>query len=200
MSRASQERQPQIPRLATASIQHEFPPVRFQGFQMPNPKSIVCLAALTLIAGPLTVVECGTAPQPVATEPSPQPLPVPESQRPGAGQSDQLHPASRGRGFPGSPSGADQPGPSSGPVTGSPTPVGPNSGLGLGQRPRRTLDIPSAEQDYPVFGPPPGLGTPMERNRIRGGPGYPGLRGPGTGYPKHRQYANPPRYPSRAPQ
>ena len=79
-------------------------------------------------------------------------------------------------------------------------PAGPSTARGLGQPPRPAPDTPTAGQEYPVYGPPPGLGPPMGRQRPGGGPGYPGLRGPGTGYPKHRQYANPPRYPSPAPQ
>lgn len=34
-----------------------------------------------------------------------------------------------------------------------------------------------------------------ERHRRAAGPGYPGRRGPGLGYPRHRHYANPPVYP-----
>lgn len=70
---------------------------------------------------------------------------------------------------------------------------------GLGQLPRPFPGDRSIRNDFPPYGPPPGWGPPMDRQRQRMGPGYPGLRGPGTGYPQHRQYGNPIRYPAWAP-
>jgi hypothetical protein len=67
---------------------------------------------------------------------------------------------------------------------------------GLGQPPRPSTGDPSVRDNLPLYGPPPGWGPTMDRQRQRMGPGYPGLRGPGTGYPQHRQYGNPIRYPA----
>jgi hypothetical protein len=83
---------------------------------------------------------------------------------------------------------------------GSVSPASPSQLGGPGQRRPPALGFPPSSSDVPVYGPPPGFGRSYRGHRPRGGPGYPGLRGPGTGYPRHRQYANPPRYPTRTPE
>ena len=105
-----------------------------------------------------------------------QPLAQPATggKGPGMGRSYQRNTPGPGRGYPGyrsGPAGAAAPAP----------------------------NLPPDPGDFPVYGPPPGLGPGYGGQRYRGGPGYPGLRGPGTGYPRHRQYANPPLYPVRPP-
>lgn len=96
------------------------------------------------------------------------------------------------------PAAGSPPGPSVRPLL-QPAPSAPGEGLGAGGGAVPELALPPAPADRRVHGPPPGLGRGYGGPRYRGGPGYPGLRGPGTSYPGHRHYGNPPLYPIRPP-
>jgi hypothetical protein len=100
-----------------------------------------------------------------------------------------------GSGYPGNHPGATAPGSPAHPATGLQPPVVPGAGEGQLSQPQVPMDAANTDGVYPAYGPPPGLGGRYGRQRPRGGPGYPGLRGPGFGYPRHRQYGNPPLYP-----
>ena len=114
---------------------------------------------------------------------------------PGMGPGYQRGTPGPGRGFPGYRSGPAGAGPARGPVA----PPAAGAGWGAGGGPVPDLALPPDPGDLPVYGPPPGLGRNYGGQRYRGGPGYPGLRGPGTSYPGHRHYGSPPLYPIRPP-
>lgn len=134
-----------------------------------------------------------TSPEGVVAQPLTQP--APGGKGPGMGRGYQRSTPGPGRGYPGYRSGSAGDGPVRGPAA---TPA-PGLGLGPGKGTAPGLGLPPNPGDLPVYGPPPGLGPGYGGQRYRGGPGYPGLRGPGTSYPGHRQYGSPPRYPIRPP-
>jgi len=128
----------------------------------------------------------------------PSPLPVPGGKGPGMGRSYQQNTPGPGRGSPGYRAGSGKKAPPPVDAAAAAAAARGPQGSGLArQRQAPGLGSPPPGADYPVYGPPPGLGRGHGGQRFRSGPGYPGLRGPGTGYPRHRQYGSPPLYPSR---
>ena len=149
---------------------------------------------------PAQAEEAPAADAPIGPAAQPLPQPAPGGKGPGMGRGYQLNTPGPGRGYPGYRSGPGFAGPAGDPAYESiaPSGLGPGRGPGGGAVPPPRL--PLFTGDFPVYGTSPGIGPGQGRQRYRGGPGYPGLRGPGTSYKGHRQYGRPPLYPIRQPQ
>lgn len=178
-------------------------------FLMSCPRSIFCLVVLSLVFGGPEGVQSDPAMDVGPMDARQQSFPAPDGQKPGVnpgpgmGQGDDSRTPAAGPGSPVDRAARGHADPSAGKLPGSAAPgLSSPQGWSEGWEDRRVprgLGVPAAAEDLPVFGPPPGLGRGSARDRPRGGPGYPGLRGPGTGYPKHRQYGEPPGQGTRAP-